>query len=205
MTAVQQAATTDPNGPTGRLATWVADVTLDDVPRDVVERAKHLLLDGIGCALIGSQLPWSRVATSAVLDLESNGDVAVIGTGQSTSGPAARGAQRHLHSGFRARRLPPDRPGAQLLAGHPRTAVHGGRAAGSHDRRGLSARGNHRLRGRPAGRLHAARHADARPRLALGAGLRHSLRGNGIRQDCADCHRHSWRMRWAWPAPSRRG
>src|SRR5271154_4859651 len=89
MTAVQQAATTDPNGPTGRLATWVADVTLDDVPRDVVERAKHLLLDGIGCALIGSQLPWSRVATNAVLDLENTGDVVVIGTGLSTSGPAA--------------------------------------------------------------------------------------------------------------------
>ena len=29
--------------------------------RAVVERAKHLLLDGIGCALIGAQLPWSRV------------------------------------------------------------------------------------------------------------------------------------------------
>jgi 2-methylcitrate dehydratase PrpD len=88
MTAVQQAAT-EPDGPTGRLATWVADVTLDDVPRDVVERAKHLLLDGVGCALIGSQLPWSRVATGAVLDLENPGDVAVIGTGKSTSAPAA--------------------------------------------------------------------------------------------------------------------
>src|ERR1700748_1573503 len=88
MTAVQQAAT-EPDGPTGRLANWVADVTLDDVPRDVVERAKHLLLDGVGCALIGSQLPWSRVATGAVLDLENTGGVAVIGTGKSTSGPAA--------------------------------------------------------------------------------------------------------------------
>ena len=88
MTAVQQAAT-EPDGPTGELATWVADVTLDDVPRDVVERAKHLLLDGIGCALIGSQLPWSRVATGAVLELENKGDVVVIGTGHSTSGPAA--------------------------------------------------------------------------------------------------------------------
>ena len=88
MTAVQQAAT-EPDGPTGRLANWVADVTLDDVPRDVVERAKHLLLDGVGCALIGSQLPWSRVATGAVLDLENTGGVAVIGTGKSTSAPAA--------------------------------------------------------------------------------------------------------------------
>ncbi|MBV8860498.1 MAG: MmgE/PrpD family protein, partial [Mycobacterium sp.] len=88
MTAAATAAT-DPDGPTGRLATWVADLTLDDVPHDVAERAKHLLLDGIGCALIGSQLPWSRVATGAVLDLENKGDVVVIGTGQSTSGPAA--------------------------------------------------------------------------------------------------------------------
>jgi 2-methylcitrate dehydratase PrpD len=89
MTAVQPTAATDPDGPTGKLATWVADLTLDDVPHNVVERAKHLLLDGIGCALIGSQLPWSRVATGAVLDLENKGDVVVIGTGQSTSGPAA--------------------------------------------------------------------------------------------------------------------
>jgi 2-methylcitrate dehydratase PrpD len=89
MIAVQPTAASDPDGPTGKLATWVADLTLDDVPQDVVERAKHLLLDGIGCALIGSQLPWSRVATGAVLDLENKGDVVVIGTGQSTSGPAA--------------------------------------------------------------------------------------------------------------------
>jgi len=89
MTAVQPTAATDPDGPTGTLATWVADLTLDDIPQNVVERAKHLLLDGIGCALIGSQLPWSRVATGAVLDLENKGDVVVIGTGQSTSGPAA--------------------------------------------------------------------------------------------------------------------
>lgn len=89
MTAVQQRAATDPAGPTGRLATWVADLTLDDVPPTVVERAKHLLLDGVGCALVGAQLPWSRVATDAVLGLEGSGDSIVIGTGQRTSAPAA--------------------------------------------------------------------------------------------------------------------
>src|ERR1700712_4087221 len=86
---VHQHAATDSDGPTGRLASWVAGLTLDDIPRDVVERAKYLLLDGLGCGLIGAQLPWSRVATNAVLDLENNGDTAVIGTGKSTSGPAA--------------------------------------------------------------------------------------------------------------------
>src|ERR1700758_4732354 len=89
MTAVQEQAATDPAGPTGRLATWVADLTLNDVPRDVVERAKNLLLDGLGCALVGAQLPWSRVATDAVLGLEGAGDTVVIGTGRTTSAPAA--------------------------------------------------------------------------------------------------------------------
>jgi 2-methylcitrate dehydratase PrpD len=89
MTAVQTVAATDPAGPTGRLATWVADVTLDDVPPAVADRAKHLLLDGLGCALVGAQLPWSRVATTAVLGLEGAGDAVVIGTGQTTSAPAA--------------------------------------------------------------------------------------------------------------------
>jgi 2-methylcitrate dehydratase PrpD len=54
-----------------------------------VERAKHLLLDGLGCALVGAQLPWSRVATDAVLGLEGAGDIVVIGTGHTTSAPAA--------------------------------------------------------------------------------------------------------------------
>src|SRR5882757_237054 len=82
-------AATDPHGPTGRLAHWVADLRYADVPPTVVDRAKYLLLDGLGCGLIGAQLPWSRVATDAVLDLENTGDTAVIGTGKSTSGPAA--------------------------------------------------------------------------------------------------------------------
>jgi 2-methylcitrate dehydratase PrpD len=89
MTAVQQQAATDPAGPTGRLATWVADLRLDDVPHAVVERAKYLLLDGLGCALVGAHLPWSRVATDAVLGLEGRGNTVVIGTGQTTGAPAA--------------------------------------------------------------------------------------------------------------------
>jgi 2-methylcitrate dehydratase PrpD len=89
MTAVQQQTATDPAGPTGRLATWVADLTLDDVPQTVIERAKHLLLDGLGCALVGAQLPWSRIATDAVLGLEGTGDTVVIGTGRTTGAPAA--------------------------------------------------------------------------------------------------------------------
>ena len=110
-TAVHQHPATDPYGPTGQLATWVAGLTLDDIPHTVVERAKYLLLDGLGCGLIGAQLPWSRVATNAVLDLENIGDTVVIGTGKSTSGRAAAVLDGDLHSGLRTRRLSPDRAG----------------------------------------------------------------------------------------------
>jgi 2-methylcitrate dehydratase PrpD len=89
MTAVQQQPVTDSAGPTGQLATWVAGLALDDVPPAVVERAKFLLLDGLGCALVGAQLPWSRIATAAVLDLEGPGDGVIIGTGRTAGAPAA--------------------------------------------------------------------------------------------------------------------
>jgi 2-methylcitrate dehydratase PrpD len=71
------------------LARWVAELAPDQVPERVRQRAKHLLLDGVACALVGAQLPWSRVATHAVLDLEGTGSAVVIGTGVTTSGPAA--------------------------------------------------------------------------------------------------------------------
>ncbi|MFE1963142.1 MmgE/PrpD family protein [Streptomyces sp. NPDC059479] len=80
---------TDPDGPTGQLADWLTATTLDQIPAPVRERAAHLVLDGLACALIGAQLPWSRTAVHAVLDLEGTGDVPVIGWGRTTSGPAA--------------------------------------------------------------------------------------------------------------------
>ena len=70
---------------TQRLAGWLAGVTLADVPLDVRERAKHVLLDGLGCGLMGAGLPWSRSATDAICALEPTGPCALIGTGRTTS------------------------------------------------------------------------------------------------------------------------
>lgn len=83
MTETTKSAVTPP------LARWVAGLTLEAIPDRVRERAKHLLLDGVACALVGAGLPWSRVAMHAVLDVEGTGDVAVVGTGRTTSAPAA--------------------------------------------------------------------------------------------------------------------
>ena len=57
---VNSVGPTDPAGPTGQLATWLAETSLADVPTEVSNRARYLLLDGIGCLLVGAQLPWSE-------------------------------------------------------------------------------------------------------------------------------------------------
>ena len=81
---------TDPSGPTGRLATWVAETTLDDVPDSVRDRAKHLVLDGIACAVVGAQLPVSRIGVEGVTALDTAGDGVLIGWGgRATSATSA--------------------------------------------------------------------------------------------------------------------
>jgi len=82
-------APTDPNGPTGKLATWLASVQLDNIPEQAFERGKYLTLDGLGCALVGAQLPWSRKAVELVSALEGGGDASLIGWGKTISAPAA--------------------------------------------------------------------------------------------------------------------
>src|SRR6201996_4136050 len=80
---------TDPAGPTGRLATWVADTSLDDVPESVRDRAKHLMLDGIACALVGAQLPWSRKGVEAITALDGAGTGELIGWGDHATSPVS--------------------------------------------------------------------------------------------------------------------
>jgi 2-methylcitrate dehydratase PrpD len=80
---------TEPEGPTGRLAQWLADFRLSQVPPSARERALLLTLDGIGCALVGARLPWSRTAVEIVRRFEGKGDRTIVGWGATTSAPAA--------------------------------------------------------------------------------------------------------------------
>lgn len=79
----------DPNGITGKLCNWVADIQLAQVPEDIQLRAKLILLDGIGCGLVGAHLPWSERAAKVILDLEPPGRCSVIGWEKKLSGTAA--------------------------------------------------------------------------------------------------------------------
>ena len=60
----------NPTGPTGMLCSWLRRIALKDVPTPIQTRAKYLILDGIGCALVGAHLPWSETAVNAMLNME---------------------------------------------------------------------------------------------------------------------------------------
>ena len=75
-------------GPTEQLSAWIASLQLDQVPEQIQERSKYLILDGIACAFVGSHLPWSERAANALLALEpAGGEAALVGWGGRTATP----------------------------------------------------------------------------------------------------------------------
>jgi aconitate decarboxylase len=113
-------------GETARLASWVAGFTLDDAPGEIVERAKLILLDGIGCALVGARLPWSCTAVQAVMILEGQGSVPIIGWDRTLAGPAAAVLNSSFIQGFELDDFHPLAPlhSASLLIPALLSAVH---------------------------------------------------------------------------------
>ena len=74
---------------TETLCDWSQNLQLSDVPEDVQNRAKLIILDGVGCGLIGAHLPWSERAAQAILGFESPGSCSLFGWPNRLSGPAA--------------------------------------------------------------------------------------------------------------------
>ncbi len=66
-------------GPTRRLADWAAGLTLAAIPGSVQHHAKLCLLDGLGCALYGSRMPWGQIAADAAEELAPHGPAALWG------------------------------------------------------------------------------------------------------------------------------
>lgn len=68
------------DGTTEQLAKWIVGLRADEVPPRVLERAKHLILDGLGCGLVGARVPWSEKMLDAVSQYEPDGPCSVIGS-----------------------------------------------------------------------------------------------------------------------------
>ncbi len=71
------------------VAAFVAGLTYGRVPAEVIARLKLLILDSLGCALYGTELPWSRILMATLGGLDETKACAVWGTGRRLSAPHA--------------------------------------------------------------------------------------------------------------------
>jgi hypothetical protein len=66
-------------GTTEILSSWIESLTWESVPEEIKTRTKHLLLDSIGCAMLGARLPWSTAARNALVEIEGSGACSIFG------------------------------------------------------------------------------------------------------------------------------
>jgi len=71
------------------IAEFAAGLTYGRIPAEVVARLKLLILDSLGCALYGTELPWSRILMATLGGLDETRACAVWGTDCRLSAPHA--------------------------------------------------------------------------------------------------------------------
>jgi 2-methylcitrate dehydratase PrpD len=76
-------------GVTRQLAAFIVDTTGVDIPPQAYDRAKEAILDGLGCALVGSTTPIGKLMTRYVHERSEAARAAVIGSGFKTSAALA--------------------------------------------------------------------------------------------------------------------
>ena len=84
----------DPHQPSANIYTrgiadFVAGLRYEAIPAEVIARIKLLVLDSLGCALFGAQLPWSRILLQTLAKVDNSQGCTVWGTGQRLSAPHA--------------------------------------------------------------------------------------------------------------------
>ena len=85
---VSHDATTD-NPYTRGMAQFVAGLTFDAIPSEVITRVKLLMLDALGCALYGADLEWSRMLQTTLSRVDTSRACGVWGTALKLSAPHA--------------------------------------------------------------------------------------------------------------------
>jgi len=79
----------DENPYTKGVAAFIANLTYERIPADVIARIKLLILDSLGCALYGTELPWSRILMTTLGGLDQTKACTVWGTDRRLSAPHA--------------------------------------------------------------------------------------------------------------------
>lgn len=74
---------------TAGIARFVSGLRYEAVPAEVLERIKLLILDSLGCALYGADLPWSRILQRTLESVDDTRQCRVWGTDLRLSAPHA--------------------------------------------------------------------------------------------------------------------
>lgn len=68
-------------GVTAKLAAHASNLRYEDIPREVIEKAKDCILDQLGVELVGSTLEWNKIAYRYVLEMEGKGEGTIVNYG----------------------------------------------------------------------------------------------------------------------------
>ena len=86
---IQTSAHGGTNGPTRRIAEFVARLSYEQIPAEVRERLKLLILDSFGCAIYGADLEWCRILLQTLERVDQTRTTSVWGTDRRLSSPNA--------------------------------------------------------------------------------------------------------------------
>ena len=73
------------NNASEQLANFSANLRYDDIPSDVIAHIKLSILDGLGCCLVGSTLPWTRKVKDMVSADEAKPVASLLGSSDKAS------------------------------------------------------------------------------------------------------------------------
>src|SRR5882724_9876264 len=71
------------------MASFIAGLTYERIPAEVITRIKLLILDSLGCAIFGAKLEWSKILRATLAGLDTSKTCGVWGTDQRLSAPHA--------------------------------------------------------------------------------------------------------------------
>ena len=77
------------NPHTKAIAEFVSAFRFEKIPSEVLARIKLLVVDSLGCAIYGADLPWSRILRETLAAEDTTASAAVWGTGDRLSPPHA--------------------------------------------------------------------------------------------------------------------
>ncbi|MFQ5915215.1 MAG: MmgE/PrpD family protein [Nitrospinota bacterium] len=82
------------------IASFVSGLRYEEIPEEVRNRIKLLILDSLGCGLYASRLPWSRVVVDTLQYLDTSSACTVWGTSKKLSAPHAALANGTMVQGY---------------------------------------------------------------------------------------------------------